>query len=167
MMKSHLLLPLFLCFIVFQNFAAGQNTDRKDLHDLIDLRREKFDSYSRSIEKKSGFFGNKTKKDIQHSNDVLTEIVETDNRIIGLLNRVVDFKSYEKVNRNYDLLQNDERLNNLRQATDTLTKQVDTLVITNASLKSKTKKLQWLLFILSALLIWSLVSRRRKKVSEI
>ncbi len=157
---------LVLCFLLFQNFATGQSTDRNDLHDLINLRREKFDSYSRSIEKKSGFFGNKTKKDIQHSNDVLTEIVETDNRIIGLLNRVVDFKSYEKVNRNYDLLQNDERLNNLRQATDTLTKQVDGLVITNASLKSKTTRLKWILFILSALLFWSLVSLRKKKMAE-
>jgi len=161
-MKKNLLILSFFAFSLFTSLTKGQSADRKDLHDLVELRREKFDAYSHSLEKRSGIFGNKTKKDLEHSNAVLSEIVETDNRIISTLNRVIDFKSYEKVNRNYDWLQNNDQLDNLKHATDTLTKQVDTLAIVNASLKSKTKRLRWLTYILSALLIWSLVSRRRR-----
>ncbi len=161
-MIKNLLILVFGFSSVITSTAYGQGTDRKDLHDLVEVRRQKFDSYSHSLEKRSGIFGNKTKKDLERSNAVLIEIVETDNRIIGLLNRVIDFKSYEKVNRNYDWLQNNDQVNNLRLATDTLTKQVDTLAIVNASLKSKTKKLRWLAYILSGLLVWSLVSRRKK-----
>jgi hypothetical protein len=162
-MKNNLLFFLFSSFMMFPYITKSQSGDRKDLHDLVELRRERFDSYSRSLEKRSGIFGNKSKKDIQRSNEVLMGIVEIDNRIISTLNRVIDYKSYEKVNRNYDWMQNNDQVSNLRQATDTLTKQVDQLAITNAQLKTKTKKLRWIAYILSALLIWSLISKRKKK----
>ena len=148
------------------SFADDMSGDRKDLQELVEVRREKFDSYSHSLERRSGIFGNKTKKDMLRSNEVLMEIVETDNRIIGLLKRVVDFKTYEKVNRTYDWLQNDNQLENLRHATDTLTKQVDTLAIVNATQRTKIKKLQWLSVSLVVLWGWSVYSARRKKTQD-
>ena len=158
-----IILALFLVVNSLQLVAQGSITDRKDLHDLIDIRRKKFEAYSRSLEKRSGFFGNKTKKDMQHSNDVLSEIVETDNRIISQLNHVVDFRNFEKTTNNYDLHDRNEQLENLQHATDTLTKQVDALAITNASFKSKTRKLRWAIYGLSLLLILLLIQNRRIK----
>ena len=164
-MKLIIFLGWFLSLISFQVFPQGTPGDRKDLHDLIEIRRKKFESYSRSLERKSGFFGNKTKKDLQHSNDVLSEIVETDNRIISLLNHVVDFRNYQKVNNTYDLFERNEQVQNLQHATDTLTKQVDALAISNAALKSKTRKLKWGVYGLSFLLVWLLIQRFRKKTA--
>ena len=162
-MKKKLLLIFLLSFGISQARAQGSITDRKDLHDLLDVRRQKFEAYSGSLGKKSGFFGNKTKKDVQHSNDVLNEIVETDNHIISLLNRVVDVKNFEKVNRNYDLYASQEQLTNLERATDTLTKQLDEMAISDAKLKSKITGLQWMVWLLSVSLIAVLIGVIRNK----
>jgi len=166
------LLPAFfllVCLFAFRPPASAQGSaaDRKDLHDLLEQRRNKFDAYSVSLAKRSGFFGNKTKKDMQHSNDVLLEIVETDNHIITALNRVIDFHTFEKTNRNYTFFQNDERVHNLLQATDTLTKQADSLAISNASLKTTITKLKWMNYLLIFLVCWLIVSKLRKKKQPI
>src|SRR6185369_7534982 len=112
-MKTLILFSCLAFAASMQILAQGTTEERKDLHDLIDIRRSKFESYSHSLEKKSGIFGNKTKRDMQLSNEVLSEIVETDNRIISLLNHVVNFRSYEKVNNTYDLIERNEQVQNL------------------------------------------------------
>ncbi len=166
-MKKIILILILSDLLSYNALAQGSSTDRKDLYDLLETRRKKFEAYSNSLEKKSGFFGNKTKKDIQHSTDVLSEIVETDNRIISSLNHVIDFRNFEKVNTTYNKFESDERLTNLQRATDTLTKQVDALAISNVALKSRAGKLKWLAYLLSFGLVWALLSlRKRKSVSS-
>ncbi len=154
----------FFCIIFFggdilstqASEADSSNYYRTELKELLRDRREKFDAYSQSLEQRSGIFGNKTKKDIRESNTVLINIVRTDNHIIQVLNRVLDFRTYEKVNMNYDLNQNKRQANMLIQATDTLSKQVSALSKANASLTKKKRNLTaWLyvsLFFLIVLL---------------
>ena len=161
-MKKIILICLIAIVIPLQFFAQGTISERKDLHDLIELRRKKFEAYSYSLEKKSGFFGNKTKKDMQHSIDVLSEIVETDNRIISTLNHVVDFRNYEKVTNTYDLHDRNEEVQSLQRATDTLTKQLDALAISHAALKSKTRNFRWGFYLVTIALIWIVVRNWRK-----
>src|SRR5436190_22467127 len=93
--------------------TEDRTADRAELQMRLEERQKKFDAYSASLKKRSGFFGGKSKADIQHSNAVLRDIIETDNQIIRVLNRVVDFRTYEKVNMNYDLLSCNERVQNL------------------------------------------------------
>ena len=162
--RSVILLFLLLLPLMQQAAAqTGNDTDRKELHDLLDERKKKFDDYTLSIQKHSGIFGNKTKNDLNNTKEVLIDIVKTDNRIISNLYRVVDFRTFEKVNTNYDLKKNDEVLNNLRHATDTLTKQVEVLTKTNKQLKSRSTRLYWFVYALSFLSIWLLVVLWRKR----
>lgn len=119
---------------------------RQQLQQLLMERQQKFSSYSQSLEERSGIFGNKTKKDILRSNEVLINLVKTDNRIIDVLNRVVDFRNYEKVSFTYDKMENQQHLDNLIKATDTLSKQVTALTELNGSLKTKNKKLSWAVY---------------------
>ena len=161
-------LILFNCLVfatALQIFAQGTTEERKDLHDLIEIRRSKFESYSHSLEQKSGIFGNKTKRDMQLSNEVLSEIVETDNRIISLLNHVVNFRSYEKVNNTYDLIERNEQVQNLERATDTLIKQVDKLTISNAAYKTKTIRLKWSVYGLLLVLLWMFIQNWRNRTA--
>jgi hypothetical protein len=139
---------LFFLAILFAGVVSAQSiqADKKELHDLLEERRQKFDAYSMSIEKRSGIFGNKTKGDIKKSNEVLQEIVGTDNKIIRSLNRVVDFRNYEKVSMNYDLRDRDQTLTNLQAAVDTLAKQTDTLTLSNEKLKAKLVARNFLMF---------------------
>ena len=149
-MRYCLLSLLALCFLIFQSYAQKAEIlkNRKDLQDLLKERAQKFDTFTYSLEKRSGIFGNKTKRDISRSNDVLVEIVKTDNRIISTLNRVIDFRNFEKTNMNYDVMQQSQNYDNLLHATDTLSKQVAVLSAANKSLKTKSQKLQWLVYLL-------------------
>lgn len=137
-------------------------TERIELQRLLEERKMKFDTFIVSLEKRSGIFGNKTKKDIQRSNDVLKEIVVTDNNIIRVLNRAVDFKNYEKTSITYDYAKQEDQLANLLHAADILSKQVETLQAENASLKIKSRKLQLLVFLFAVVTIWTMVLLRRK-----
>jgi len=56
--------------VTVEDNGRGIPTDmmeKERLKELLDERKEKFDSYFSSIEKRSGIFGNKTKKDMQKS----------------------------------------------------------------------------------------------------
>ena len=133
------ILIILLLFGSLVNYSFGQvdMMERKKLYELLEQRKLKFDDYSNSLERKTGLFGNKTKKDMQASNDVLREIVKTDNQIISVLNRAIDFKSFEKVNLNYTEKENSSQLNNLLQASDTLSKQVQSLTDKNKKMNTQ------------------------------
>lgn len=152
-MQKSVFIILFLVFLIHYVAAQDKIKDRADLKELLNAREQNFGSYAESVEKKSGFFGNKTKRDVAHTNDVLIEIVKTDNKIIGLLNRVVDFKNYEKVTLNYDLHDRSDQMENLLNATDTLSKQVKNLTYINKDLTRKSQKLQWLCGLLALLIV--------------
>lgn len=162
------LLILSLLFIIVGRTQAQVDImERKALHDLLEVRKKKFDDYSTSLERKTGFFGNKTKKDLQNSNEVLTDIVKTDNNIISVLNRAIDFKNYEKTNLNYNIIDNSAKLESYRQAADTLGKQVNTLTESN---KVYTRELKWLRLvnrILCILLVIAVIMLWRKRVKRI
>jgi hypothetical protein len=137
---------LMLTFLMSAGAALPQDrtADREELHKLLEERQKKFDAYSTSLRKRSGFFGGKTKADMQRSNAVLKDIIETDNRMISVLNRVVDFKVYEKVTMNYDLLSCNERVENLQRGVEMLNKQMSNLAASNATLKKQTGSLKFL-----------------------
>jgi hypothetical protein len=109
---------------------AAAFSEKKKLHELLTLRKQKFERYAASLDEKSGLFGSRTKNDIRQSMDVLRDIIETDNQIIGVLNRAVDFKVFEKSKLNYDLLERD-------QARERLEKQTAAMQARLASLESE------------------------------
>jgi hypothetical protein len=59
-------------------------------------RRSRFGQYENSLDKRTGIFGLKTKKDMQFSNDILRQIVLTDNDIFSELKILLDYKDLEK-----------------------------------------------------------------------
>lgn len=157
---------LFFTLVFAASNARTQSSnqgDRKELYDLLSDRKQKFDSYSVLIERRSGIFGNQTKSDIKSSNEVLMEIVRTDNKIISTLNRVVDFRNYERVTMNYDLRERDEKLNSIQVATDTLSKRVDVLTEVNKTLKRKLMRTKLFLYVFGITSLALLVLIVRKK----
>lgn len=122
---SELVLVIIAMSCMFsQNvFAQGDMMEKQKLRELLDQRKERFSDYFNSMEKRSGIFGNKTKKDISASNEILKEVVRTDNEIIQVLNRALDYKTFEKTGFNYDRLNQDQLIANLQKANDTLVKQ--------------------------------------------
>lgn len=148
------------------SYAQTNQSEKAELIQLLELRKQKFEAYSNSLEKHTGFFGNKTKNDMQRSNEVLTDLVRIDNKIIGTLNRSVDFKNYEKLNLNFKTNEKELRLLELNGSIVTLQKQVQLLKAENRYLTGKMKRYNAMLFIavsLSLLLLFLLVKRLRKQ----
>jgi hypothetical protein len=143
--------------------AQDRSADRAELQKRLEERQKKFDAYSESLKKRSGFFGGKSKADIQHSNAVLRDIIETDNKIISVLNRVVDFRTYEKVNMNYDLLSCNERVTNLQNAVEMLNNRASKLAASNATLKKRAGNFKLLATAFGILVLVLLFLMTRKK----
>lgn len=149
----------------FAHTTDSTSLYRLQLQQLLVERQQNFSSYAQTLDKRSGIFGNKTKQDIGRSHEILRQLITTDNRIIDVLNKVVDLRNYEKTVLSYGIVEKKQTLENLIHATDTLNKQVTRLKESNDSLKTQNKKLTWIIYILSLLplILVILRMRRRKK----
>lgn len=81
---------------------AYQN-QRKKINDMLAARAAKFGQYDASLSHHSGIFGMQTKKDIRRSNDILMDIVHTDNDILQqtkvlltLKNNQLDYRNFQQ-----------------------------------------------------------------------
>lgn len=119
----------FLVLLLLPYCSSSQNPDsiRSELTGLMKKRAELFQEYSESLSKKSGLFGNRTKNDLRQSHDQLKAIVEQDNKIMAVLQRTVQYKTFEKTTMNYDVNEFAERIRNLNIINDTLQKQLQVL----------------------------------------
>lgn len=131
---------------------SSQAAGRTELLEHLNEREKLMQAYSASLQKHSGFFGQRTKADMKESQVYLEKMIDEDNRIISSLNRVLDYRNFEKTNYTYDANENEERLKNLQALSDTLNKQVDALQKENKRLNAQSPKTEIFAFLLIALL---------------
>ena len=100
-MKKILLLVLSIFFIA--DTFAQVNTDsaayqlqRKKINGMLEMRRQKFGEYDQSLNMHTGIFGLQTKKDIKRSNDILMDIVKTDDDIFQQLKILLDYRTFQQ-----------------------------------------------------------------------
>lgn len=79
-----------------QNDSSAYEAQRNKINKLLNERSSRFGQYDNSLGKRSGIFGLKTKRDLQFSNDILRQIVLTDNDIFSELKVLMDYKDFEK-----------------------------------------------------------------------
>lgn len=108
-----------------------------ELQRLLNERNLRFGEYVQSAEKKSGIFGNKTKKDLEQSREILLEIVKTDEEILSELNRAIQRRGMAKVSYTFDEMEYRQTIDQLVQASDTLEKQLVATREIHASLQKK------------------------------
>jgi hypothetical protein len=92
-----------LCLLFSSTFAQKGNPDslayqlqRAKINHMLDLRRLKFSEYDQSLTRHTGIFGLQTKKDIRKSNEILMEIVKTDDDIFRELKVLLDYRVFEQ-----------------------------------------------------------------------
>lgn len=76
--------------------SSAYHAQRAKVNKLLDQRSNSFGQYDASLGKRTGIFGMKTKRDMQASNDILRQIVLTDNDIFSELKILLDYKDFEK-----------------------------------------------------------------------
>ncbi|HEX7365456.1 MAG TPA: hypothetical protein VF273_00085 [Pelobium sp.] len=81
----------------FQNSdSLAYQLQRNKINNMLDDRVKKFGQFTESLNSKTGIFGLKTKKDMQKSMDILSQIIETDNSILKETKTLLDFKTYQQ-----------------------------------------------------------------------
>jgi len=92
-----------LCLFPILVFAQKSNSDslayqlqRAKINQMLESRRQKFGQYDESLKKHTGIFGLQTKKDIRRSNDILMDIVKTDDDIFRELKILMDYRVFQQ-----------------------------------------------------------------------
>ncbi len=97
-MKKYFYLVSLILFS-FQAFAqqdtAAYAAQRVKVNSLLQERSAKFGQYDESLTQRSGIFGWQTKKDIKNSNEILRQVVLTDNNIFKELKILMDYKDLQ------------------------------------------------------------------------
>lgn len=100
-MKKIILFNIF-CLLLGPAMAQS-NTDslayqlqRKKINGMLANRAQKFGIYDESLRMHTGIFGLQTKKDIRRSNDILMDIVKTDNAIYKELKILLEYRTFQQ-----------------------------------------------------------------------
>jgi len=97
-----IILSITLCLIVAVTHAA-QNPDsvayqlqRNKINGMLEQRRQKFGKYTESLTKHTGIFGLQTKKDIKRTNDILMDIVKSDDSLYTQIKILLTYKTFQQ-----------------------------------------------------------------------
>ena len=92
-----------LTFLLLATAYAQQNPDsvayqlqRQKINMMLEQRRQKFGQYDQSLKEHTGIFGLQTKKDIRHSNDILMDIVKTDNDLYEQIKVLLGMNTFQQ-----------------------------------------------------------------------
>lgn len=138
-----------------QNDTSAYTTQRNIVNRLLTERSEKFDKYDSSLKRRTGIFGLKTKKDMQASNDILTEIVLTDNRIFTELKTLLDYKDFEKKETENRAENSENRIKRYQLTITGLQQENDKIRTENEMLNKKNSGLSVYLYLLVLILLIS------------
>jgi len=104
-MKKILLIGIIL--FLFTDLQAQTNAQvsadsiayqlqRKKINSMLDMRKVRFGQYSQSLNEHTGIFGLQTKSDIRRSNDILMDIVKTDDNIYKELKILLEYRAFQQ-----------------------------------------------------------------------
>ncbi|WP_443939288.1 hypothetical protein [Pedobacter sp. MW01-1-1] len=136
-MKAKLILLIISVSLTFsakaQNDSSTYELQRTKVNQLLRERSNRFGKYDESLNQKTGVFGWQTKKDIKNSNEILRQIVLTDNLIFKELKTLMEFKDLQNQQKVIQSDQASERINGYQMTIKKLQEQ-------NASLKLHAEK---------------------------
>lgn len=97
-----LITSLLLCFLTISVFASissdslAYQLQRRKINAMLAQRSLKFGQYDESLKMHTGIFGLQTKKDIRNSNNILMDIVATDDTIYRQLKILLDYHAFQE-----------------------------------------------------------------------
>ncbi len=172
-MKNIILLAV-ASILFIGNTLAQTNSDslayelqRKKINSMLAVRSQKFGKYDQSLSQHTGIFGLQTKKDIRRSNDILMDIVKTDNAIYKQLKILLDYRTFEQtqvVDKSKEIASTNlhymNTINTLRKQNEKLTTEANSMLLQHE--KSSRNFIVILIFMVIALvwLAWSNYNRK-------
>jgi len=100
-MRKIVLLVIFLFGLIearaqVSSDSIAYQAQRKKINDMLDQRKQKFGQYTKSLSMHTGIFGLQTKKDIRRSNDILMDIVKTDEDIFVQTKILLEYRTFQQ-----------------------------------------------------------------------
>jgi len=173
-MKSFLSIILSLVFFgasaQFKTDSLAYQLQRKKINAMLAQRTIKFGQYDESLGKHTGIFGLQTKKDIRRSNEILMDIVKTDNDIYSELKILLEYRTFQQkqVLTHTKETENStlgymSTINKLRAQIDNLKKDAEK----EQSNEAEQRKIMIITIITLAALIFLMIVFRRKKPAPV
>ncbi|NHA03217.1 hypothetical protein G7092_05405 [Mucilaginibacter sp. HC2] len=76
--------------------SVAYQLQRKKINSMLDARKVRFGQYGQSLNEHTGIFGFQTKGDIRRSNDILMDIVKTDDNIYKELKILLEYRAFQQ-----------------------------------------------------------------------
>jgi predicted class III extradiol MEMO1 family dioxygenase len=153
--------------------TVKKQDDKKLIRMLLKERKDRFAQYTEHLDDRSGFFGNQTKKDLKEINEVLKEIVRTDNKIIMELDRLLDQRKFETFRSEFETKRAGQELVELQMenkklmaANDTLLKQLEMHRDAGEARQDSRIIYVFLTYFFGALLVFMFLTRWRKREAK-
>ena len=164
-------LIFFFCLIIAKaqvtSDSLAYQAQRKKINSMLDDRKQKFGQYSQSLSMHTGIFGLQTKKDIRRSNDILMDIVKTDEDIFVQTKILLEYRTFQQTQVQSRSVETDNAnlgfmntINKLRTENEKLKKDAE------AAAEQQHKTSQTALAIIAGLIIIVLLLLRAKFVKK-
>jgi hypothetical protein len=145
--------------------SLAYQLERQKINTMLAQRTQKFGQYDQSLSMHTGIFGLQTKKDIRNSNDILMDIVKSDDEIYKELKILLEFRAFQQTqvqthskeaeNNNIGFM---TTINKLRQQVDQLKADADK----QQQQAAKTRTIFIVLLVLMLVLVLYLLGRKNK-----
>lgn len=161
-----LYLILNITFSASAQDLNNASSDRRLMMEILNERKQKFSSYTESLDDRTGIFGMKTKKDIERSRKILIDIVKLDNRLISVLNRRLDYKDFEKTELSYNTVDQSRKIEELSRnftlADNRMKKLGSDLEQAENEVRKRNMIITFLVILVSVLLLREIIRSRHK-----
>ncbi|MFI5139236.1 MAG: hypothetical protein ACHQIM_15540 [Sphingobacteriales bacterium] len=170
-MKKNVLIILFCCsaaiaFAQAKSDSLAYQLERAKINAMLAQRTLKFGQYDQSLSMHTGIFGFQTKKDIRRSNDILMDIVKTDDSIYRELKILFDYTVFQRTQVQDHSKEAIESNLGYMTTINKLRKQVDLLKADANAQQTRDGKTQGLLIVILVIMllfIFYMVSGKRKR----
>lgn len=147
--------------------SIAYKLQRKKINTMLSQRSQKFSQYNESLAKHTGIFGLQVKKDLRHSNDILMDIVKTDNDIYLELKILLDYRVYQQAQAQSHANETEASTIGYMNTINKLRKQIEALKADAEEQQQQEEKIRNILIIavlaLAALIFLMLTFRKRKR----
>jgi hypothetical protein len=167
-------LTVFLFFTALIVFAQSKSDslayrfERQKINTMLANRTAKFGQYDQSLNMHTGIFGIQSKKDIRRSNDILADIVKTDDDIYKEIKVLLDLRTFQKTQAQSHSKEIEDRTLGYMQTINKLRNQLDLMKAEAEKQQQRYNELMRNFIIaigVAALAILLLFRRKKKQVT--
>lgn len=165
---------LFICLtcsysaIAIPADTSAYQTQRLKINSLLAERSAKFGQYDLSLSARTGIFGLQTKQDLRNSNDILREIILSDNNIFRELKILMNYKDLQVQEVQSNVSSTNKRIEGYMISIKKLQDENDALRDQTGQIESKSNISTYIIVLMSVVIIagaifmYSLYNRLKK-----